>query len=79
MKTVNEMIAEYIERGGRITHIKPRVSKYKSRRYMPVTSKKLTYGRNFDGPTGYHSVNYEQVGNNASGYSTKYVMGKELN
>jgi hypothetical protein len=72
------LIQEYLARGGCINVLKARVPKYRPRKYMPVASKRQTYGHTYDKPAGYRGVNYEQVGNNASGYSTKYVINKEI-
>jgi hypothetical protein len=74
----DELIREYLNRGGCINVLKARVPKYRPRKYMPVASKRQTYGHAYDKPAGYRGVNYEQVGNNASGYSTKYVINKEI-
>ena len=79
MTDTDRLINEFLARGGCINILKSRPIKYRPRKYMPVAAKRSTYSRPYDKPAGYRSVDYEQVGNNASGYSTKYVMGKELN
>lgn len=72
------LIREYFDRGGCINVLKSRPQKYRPHKYMPVAAKRQTYGHTYDKPAGYRGVNYEQVGNNASGYSTKYVINKEI-
>ena len=78
MTDIDKMIREFFERGGCINVLKSRVNKYRPRKYMPVASKRQTYSQTPDRPAGYRGVDYEWVGNNASGYSTKYVLNKEI-
>jgi hypothetical protein len=78
MTDAASLIQEFLERGGCINRLKSRVPKYRPRKYMPVASKRQTYSQTPDRPAGYRSVDFERVGNNASGYSTKYVLNKEI-
>lgn len=78
MTNTTQLILEYLERGGCINVLKARPPKYRPRKYMPVAAKRQTYGHGYDKPAGYRGVDYERVGNNASGYSTKYVLNKEI-
>lgn len=78
MTDTARLIQEYFERGGCINVLKARVPKYRPRKYMPVASKRQTYSQTPLRPAGYRGVDYEQVGNNASGYSTKYILNKEI-
>jgi hypothetical protein len=79
MTATDKLIREYFERGGCITVLESRKPKYQTRKYMPVAAKRQTYNRPYDKPAGYRAVDYKRVGDNASGYSTKYIMGKEIN
>ena len=71
---VNLMINEYLSSGGKIKQGRARKVAPRFMKSMHVASKKMTYGRSYDKPSGYKKVDYEFVGNNACGYSTKYVM-----
>jgi hypothetical protein len=78
MSDTSRLISEFLERGGCINVLKSRPPKYRAQKYMPVASKRQTYSQAPDRPAGYRGVDYERVGNNASGYSTKYIMNKEI-
>ena len=79
MTDTDKLIREYLNRGGCINVLKARPIKYRAHKYMPIAAKRQTYSQTPTRPAGYRGVDYERVGNNASGYSTKYVMGKEIN
>jgi hypothetical protein len=78
MTDTDQLISEFLARGGCINVLKSRLPKYRPRKYMPVASKRQTYSQTPDRPAGYRSVDFERVGNNASGYNTKYIMNKEI-
>ena len=73
---LNVQVAEFLNAGGTVTKRKRAVwaKGAKSSKTMKVASKGVTYDKYFTGPVGLKQTNLEEMGNRASGYSTKYVL-----
>lgn len=71
---VSLMIGEFIASGGKITQGKLRNKAPKFMKYLGTAAKKATYARAYSKPAGYRTVDFEFAGNNACGYSTKYMV-----
>lgn len=68
------LVRSFLERGGQIVQGRTRKTPPKFMKSLHVASKSATYARSYDKPAGLRQVDYEQAGNRACGYSTKYVF-----
>lgn len=71
---LDQLVQNFLENGGKITVGKTRKTPPKFMKSLHVAAKSATYARSYDKPAGLRQVDYEQAGQRACGYSTKYVF-----